>query len=107
MAKNCPLKQKRSLLPLKKVRYARNTKVKSDYGKISSKAAAAARRRRSSRHQDIKTSGHQDIKTSRVEDTKTRQGGQVLCLLAWMDLARMDLAWMLCLDWIENSVQDS
>jgi len=42
---------------------------------------------------------HQDIK-SRDQDTKTRQGGgllALLCLLAWMDLARMDLA---CLDWI-------
>jgi len=37
---------------------------------------------------------HQDIK-SRDQDTKTRQGGGLLCLLAWMDLARMDLA---CLD---------
>jgi len=31
------------------------------------------------------------VKTSRRDqDTKTRQGGDMLCLLAWMDLARMD-----------------
>jgi len=84
----------------------KNTKFKSDYDKISSKAAAAQRRRRTSRHQDIKTPRHQDTKTSRHQEDKTPRQDKadkcLLCLLAWMDLARMDLAWMLCLDWIRK-----
>jgi len=79
MAKNCPLKQKRSLLPLKKVRYARNTKVKSDYGKVHfcSEEDAYQEFRSAPKllllleeegHQDIKTSRHQDIKTSRHQE---------------------------------------
>jgi hypothetical protein len=70
------------------------SKVKSNYDKISSKAAAAAQR--------------PQIKTSRGDqDTKTRQGGDALaCLLGWLLLG-----WILLgsYAWIgsENSVQDS
>jgi len=49
---------------------------------------------------------HQDIKRRPRHQDKTRQGGEALaCLLAWMDLARMDGSYA----WIgsENSVQDS
>jgi hypothetical protein len=40
----------------------------------------------------------QDIKRRPRHQDKTRR--RRTCLLAWMDLARMDLAWKLCLDWI-------